>query len=438
MTNHHQLTLDEIIQVKHLSEVTDKNTTHSYTANFYEAALESYRNRHVTLLEVGLGLGGSAALWAEYLNNSKIFMLDTNLHTSAVHLCKSYLNVQLAQADAYNPNIVQHVRPLDIFIEDGANTLETQRMSIEYYLPKMNPGGLFVIEDVQSPDHFDVLLDATPAHLRNCVELVDLRSVKNRYDDLLFVIRIPDTAHQQNGDGYQNLTNPSNKKTLLFCTSYLRDASYANGLRRWLDHHKKCGLYWDQILIMDDHSPMLPNWADVNLTRPGEPTRAPIQLCSFPSRRGNDEPNMHKPGWYRSVAWALNYARENSFDRILHIESDSYAISSKLVNWINNQESGWTSLWCPTYNWPESAIQVINKDRFDIAIDFFSKDWSSNYWGRPMEILIPFDGSEHEMNGDRLGHHDETPVPRNWDFVVQTPHSSTNEDWFWWINKSML
>jgi hypothetical protein len=60
---------------------------------------------------------------------------------------------------------------------------------IRLYLPRLNPGGLMVIEDVRRPDWFDRLAAAVPEG--TYYQAVDLRGVRGLADDLLFVARKP-------------------------------------------------------------------------------------------------------------------------------------------------------------------------------------------------------------------------------------------------------
>jgi hypothetical protein len=70
--------------------------------------------------------------------------------------------------------------------------------AIECYLPKVNSGGLFLIEDVQEESWFDSLEEAVNNMKDNReyeIERVDLRHMKNmfgdhRYDDLIFSVKV--------------------------------------------------------------------------------------------------------------------------------------------------------------------------------------------------------------------------------------------------------
>jgi hypothetical protein len=45
-----------------------------------------------------------------------------------------------------------------------------------------------VIEDIQDINWIPDLINSVPNHLKSFIEIYDLRHIKDRYDDILFVI----------------------------------------------------------------------------------------------------------------------------------------------------------------------------------------------------------------------------------------------------------
>ena len=104
-----------------------------------------------------------------------------------------------ANCDAYDedsPAEVKNIFPggFDLIFDDGPHTLDSQKKCIEYYLPMLNVDGTMFIEDVQKVEDFDQLQSHFEFILESCEgeyesESVDLRYVKDRYDDLIFAIK---------------------------------------------------------------------------------------------------------------------------------------------------------------------------------------------------------------------------------------------------------
>ena len=76
----------------------------------------------------------------------------------------------------------------DILIDDGPHTIESMITFIKMYSSILADKGIMVIEDVQTLDWIPQLINAVPDHLKLYVEVYDLRYIKGRWDDILFVI----------------------------------------------------------------------------------------------------------------------------------------------------------------------------------------------------------------------------------------------------------
>jgi len=168
---------------------TDKNNIHDYINGFYEEAFAPYQDRELKLLEIGVREGASLALWREYFPNGKIYGVDVCSQDDLSPEFRRMTRVEFISYDAYSPEVYEKLPDFDIIIDDGPHTLDSMIKFIEHYLPKLLPGGLLIIEDVQDPAWFTALANELPESLWGSYECVDLRSRKGRYDDLMFVVR---------------------------------------------------------------------------------------------------------------------------------------------------------------------------------------------------------------------------------------------------------
>ena len=73
-------------------------------------------------------------------------------------------------------------------IDDGPHTLESMLTFIKLYSNVLANDGILVIEDIQSIDWIPILANQVPDNLKNFIQVYDLRSIKDRHDDLMFVI----------------------------------------------------------------------------------------------------------------------------------------------------------------------------------------------------------------------------------------------------------
>ena len=90
--------------------------------------------------------------------------------------------------DAYTEEVVDSLPSFDIIIDDGPHTIESQIKCLEFYLPKLNDGGVILIEDIQKYEYIETLEEKYKELGGDKeVEFYDLRNIKRRYDDLIVV-----------------------------------------------------------------------------------------------------------------------------------------------------------------------------------------------------------------------------------------------------------
>lgn len=168
---------------------TDKNTTHSY-GPVYEEIFSSYKNTASSILEVGFASGISLQVYSEYFVNANIYGIDI------VDICmksvKSNNRVHMVFGDATLPSIINHFnKKYDIIIEDGSHMLNHQICHFRDYSDFVLEGGYYIIEDVagQNMDVLKTTLQPLAISKGFSLEIRDLRHIKNRFDDILFIFK---------------------------------------------------------------------------------------------------------------------------------------------------------------------------------------------------------------------------------------------------------
>ena len=178
---------------------TDKDTFHSYI-ELYERLLAPFVDKAITLVEIGIQYGGSMLLWQDYLPRAEfIFVDNVNSISPKIleHLDPDRASILFQDAyneiEAYDVDYLAKSGPsggIDFIIDDGPHTLQSQEDFLRLYLPLLNKGGVAVIEDVQDVQWFAALeAEVQKAEGEFVSEQVDLRSIKGRYDDLVFVVK---------------------------------------------------------------------------------------------------------------------------------------------------------------------------------------------------------------------------------------------------------
>lgn len=170
---------------------TDKQTLHSY-GPVYEQLLSPLKGKNATILEVGVQLGGSLLLWHDFLPDSVVIGLDNkDAIDPSIMPRMDPLRCAVLFMDAYDNSTISKVKQLapngiDFAIDDGPHSLASQQRFLELYLPLLNDGGIAVIEDIQDYGWLDSLTSLVSEDY--AYEIIDLRGVKGRYDDLMLVV----------------------------------------------------------------------------------------------------------------------------------------------------------------------------------------------------------------------------------------------------------
>jgi len=166
------------------SKLTDKDTVHSYL-DVYEELFKD-RKDITDLLEIGIDKGASIKLWADYFTSAIIHGMDIHDHMEIRDIDRTIIEI----CDAYDKQNIPK-KKFDIIIDDGPHSFMSVIKCLFYYLPLLKDDGVLVIEDVQiisCIEVFKLIIDEKFPELSECCYVKDLREIKGRYDDIMFIV----------------------------------------------------------------------------------------------------------------------------------------------------------------------------------------------------------------------------------------------------------
>lgn len=128
---------------------TDKLTKHPYTED-YDPLFEQWRDKPVRLLEIGAYHGASTIAWDKYFPKGDITVVDIQPR-KALENIKGRVDssrTRIIIADAYTKDFADSQGNFDIVNDDGPHDFDSMVQCVRLYFPKLNEGGVLVIEDI--------------------------------------------------------------------------------------------------------------------------------------------------------------------------------------------------------------------------------------------------------------------------------------------------
>jgi cephalosporin hydroxylase len=154
------LTLDELA-IKHRA---DKSSVGHEYADIYDLYLQSFRDKPLHFLEIGVKRGSSVSMWSEYFTHphAKLSALDIDYSLLRRNLrCLLDQNDKeskdprwkLFEGDQSDPSVLSRIierDSFDVIVDDGSHRGIDQKASMECLWPYVKKGGYYIIEDLQT------------------------------------------------------------------------------------------------------------------------------------------------------------------------------------------------------------------------------------------------------------------------------------------------
>ena len=129
------------LYAEHTGKVSDK--WGNYLSR-YNTIFESYRDKPIRLLEIGVQNGGSLEIWAKYFAQAiSILGIDIDPRCDNLEFADSRIAVLTGDCKT-----VYVSGEFDIIIDDGSHTSGDIIANFEKYWPKLNQSGLYIVEDL--------------------------------------------------------------------------------------------------------------------------------------------------------------------------------------------------------------------------------------------------------------------------------------------------
>lgn len=195
---------------KGLYQTTDRDTSHNYITQYYSDKLSKHRFDSISIVEIGIFKLDGLKLLRDYFQNATIIGVDTfpqifdeesnsyvyitNTDKYMQHFPNNYSDTFLNGCEihimnAYSDEILNRIPndSLDFIIEDGSHRIDDQVFTVKNWFKKLKNGGTMVIEDIQSVNDWELLIEAAKS-IGASGRIIDLRSETISYDNVLFEV----------------------------------------------------------------------------------------------------------------------------------------------------------------------------------------------------------------------------------------------------------
>jgi len=137
-----------------------KNAPSHHYARVYQSLFETRMLQPVRIMEIGLCRGlfegwkqddiPSLRMWLEFFPNATVFGVDISDFSWYSHDRVRIFRADQSSEDSLHENVVRELddATLDIIIDDGSHASWDQQVTFKQLFPRLAPGGIYVIEDL--------------------------------------------------------------------------------------------------------------------------------------------------------------------------------------------------------------------------------------------------------------------------------------------------
>jgi hypothetical protein len=136
---------------------TDKASgSHDYL-DFYQPMLEPMRDKPIVFLEIGVAGGASLKMWHDYFTEAFIFGMD--ISPSCADVSRELSRGVVTIGDQSSTEDLARAAPelLHVVNDDASHDPGHQVFSYKQLLPRLAPGGLYLLEDIGNTEVAELL-----------------------------------------------------------------------------------------------------------------------------------------------------------------------------------------------------------------------------------------------------------------------------------------
>lgn len=117
----------------------------------YERHFKRFRNKEITILEIGVSQGGSLQMWKDYFGDrAKTFGIDIDPRCKNLEEENIKIFIGSQSDKKFLRKVKEQMPKIDIIIDDGGHTMKQQIVSYEALFDHLKEDGVYLCEDVHT------------------------------------------------------------------------------------------------------------------------------------------------------------------------------------------------------------------------------------------------------------------------------------------------
>jgi len=117
----------------------------------YDRHFSRYRGTSVTIVEIGIGQGGSLQMWKDYFG-PQARIVGVDIHAHCKELEEDQIEVVIGDQEdrSFLKSLGASIPRIDILIDDGGHTMQQQIGTFEELFPHIHATGVYLCEDLHT------------------------------------------------------------------------------------------------------------------------------------------------------------------------------------------------------------------------------------------------------------------------------------------------
>jgi len=131
----------------------DGNVIHKWAHYFpiYERHFDSWRNKSLTFLEIGVSKGGSLDMWQRYFGPlAKIVGIDINPRCARYEKPGIFIRIGDQSDPAFLQSVIDEFGVPDVVLDDGSHRMDHLLATFNFLYPRMHKNAIYALEDLHT------------------------------------------------------------------------------------------------------------------------------------------------------------------------------------------------------------------------------------------------------------------------------------------------